>query len=56
MGLVPFTVLPHHNDPARQARHRALLERDAGRGRVVALADDQAIEVRGADWRIVRLG
>ncbi len=46
MGLVPFTVMPHHNDPARQARHRAVLEQDAGRGRVVALADDQAIEVR----------
>lgn len=56
MGLVSFTVLPHHNDPARQARHRAVLEQDAGRGRVVALADDQAIEVRGGHWRIVALG
>jgi dipeptidase E len=56
MGLVPFTVMPHHNDPARQARHRAVLEQDAGRGRVVPLADDQAIEVHGADWRIVPLG
>jgi hypothetical protein len=33
-----------------------VLEQDAGRGRVVALADDQAIEVRGADWRLVALG
>jgi hypothetical protein len=56
MSRRELTVLPHHNDPARRARHRAVLEQDAGRGRIVALADDQAIEVRGADWRIVPLG
>lgn len=56
MGLVPFTVLPHHHGPASRARHRAVLEQDAGRGRAVALADDQAIEVRGANCRIEQLG
>jgi dipeptidase E len=52
MGLVPFSVLAHHGDPARAARHRDLLRAPQPRA-VVPVTDEQLIVVRGEQWRLV---
>jgi dipeptidase E len=51
-GLVPFSVLPHDDDPQRQARNESIVSRH-GPGGFVRLRDDQAVLVRGEAWEVV---
>jgi peptidase E len=52
MGLVPFSVIAHYGDPARAARHRALLESPQPR-EIVPVTNEQLIVVRGTQRTVV---
>jgi dipeptidase E len=52
LGLVPFSVLPHDEDPERHARNKAIVDRYGAAG-FVRLRDDQAVLVRGETWEVV---
>jgi dipeptidase E len=54
LGLVDFIVVPHHDDPARKRVHADRLAMFGREHHLVFLDDDQAIEVDGDDWCLVR--
>jgi dipeptidase E len=52
LGLVPFTVLPHDDDPEARERHDEIVTAHPGL-ELIRLTDDQAVFVRGKDVEIV---
>jgi dipeptidase E len=52
LGLAPFSVLPHDQDPERHTRNLAIVE-EHGSGAFVILRDDQAVLIRDDRWEIV---
>ena len=53
MGLVPFRVLPHFDQPGRAERLGRLLTDPSIPFELVPLTDEEAVEVRGTRWRRV---